>query len=237
MIAGTHPQPGLVDDYLARLNLEGNRGVWRENHPKLDYIFRKAARYLRPGAHVAEFGIGDAHMLRRLAAAGMCCTGLDISGYLVEYHRSHQDPAFHFMVADIAEPDGHQLEPQDAVFCLDVLEHIAEVEYRQAIRNLHRLLRPGGVLVGTVPFDEVLERSCAQCPACGHAFHTIGHKQSFDLEKLESSLRSMFSIRELGMVNAPLGKLRWLRTAAKWLRYRCHGLTRGDTCYFIAERI
>lgn len=40
----------------------------------------------------------------------------------------------------------------DAVVCLDVLEHIEAVD--RALAEIARVLRPGGVLVATMPFDE-----------------------------------------------------------------------------------
>jgi SAM-dependent methyltransferase len=38
----------------------------------------------------------------------------------------------------------------DAVLCTQVLEHVAEP--RNALREFHRVLRPGGLLIATVPF-------------------------------------------------------------------------------------
>jgi SAM-dependent methyltransferase len=50
-------------------------------------------------------------------------------------------------VTDVALPD----DTFDAILCLHVLEHV--VEDRRAMRELHRILRPGGWLIVMVPLD------------------------------------------------------------------------------------
>lgn len=50
-------------------------------------------------------------------------------------------------ILDIPEPDG----AFDAVMCIEVLEHVPEPI--AALRELTRLLRPGGILIVTAPFS------------------------------------------------------------------------------------
>jgi len=226
------------EDYLAKLNLEGKRTVWEGNHPKIDFIFKKTRQRLKPGMKVAEFGVGDGHLLRRLAEAKMYCTGLDISSYLVDYHSRRMQQTgcgVRFLQADIADPAGFDLETHDAVFCLDVLEHISEDEYRRAVENLGRLLRPGGLLIGTFPYRENLDESMVRCPQCGHDFHRVGHRQTFDPQKLADSLSSRFVLRELGSLKE---RKLWGLWRQRFRRLFNRPLYRsGDTCYFIAERV
>ena len=53
------------------------------------------------------------------------------------------------IVADLASGDGIPGETFDCVICTQTLQLVYDV--RSAIRTLHRILRPGGVLLATVP--------------------------------------------------------------------------------------
>jgi len=59
-----------------------------------------------------------------------------------------EDPNIQFDTGDITKLDFPD-EFFDAVICVDVLEHVDEPE--QAVRELRRVLKPGGQLVVTVP--------------------------------------------------------------------------------------
>ncbi len=228
----------LAEDHLARLNLVGKRNVWKNNHPKIAAIVRHASKYLRSCNSVAEFGVGDAYLMRRMVGMGKQYTGLDISSFAVDYHnkqaRVHDFPAT-FKVQDIADPDGYGLPKQDAVFCLDILEHISEPQYRQSLTNIHTLLVDGGYFLGTVPYNENLQKSMVQCPECGHTFHRIGHQQSFDLDKLRASLGGKFAIVKLGVLRGR-SKLDWMLRMKKVFLYPLRRYAPGDTIYFIAQK-
>src|SRR5690606_22817138 len=50
-------------------------------------------------------------------------------------------------ILDIPLADGSL----DLVLCLDVIEHIPLADHRRAVWELHRVLRPGGVMLATIP--------------------------------------------------------------------------------------
>jgi hypothetical protein len=54
---------GMIEDYLAKLNIEGGRKAWLANHPKIEYVFAKSKKYLKPKMSVCEIGIGDGHLI------------------------------------------------------------------------------------------------------------------------------------------------------------------------------
>jgi SAM-dependent methyltransferase len=64
------------------------------------------------------------------------------------WHALRFGPAPH---GDVLEA-GFAAAALDLVLCLDVLEHVDDVD--RALSELARVLRPGGALVATVPFDE-----------------------------------------------------------------------------------
>jgi SAM-dependent methyltransferase len=72
--------------------------------------------------------------------------------------RSVFDPSTEFVQSDVVPEFGHEIvdvrtmtfeEAFDVILCLYVLEHVFELE--DAVRSMHRALRPGGTVVIAVP--------------------------------------------------------------------------------------
>lgn len=80
----------------------------------------------------------------------------------------------------------------DAVVLSEVLEHLAPEEARRGLCEIDRVLKPGGMLVGTVPADETLSDNFVVCPCCGETFHRWGHLQSFSSDQLKRLLEERF---------------------------------------------
>ncbi|MCB2200265.1 class I SAM-dependent methyltransferase [bacterium] len=227
-----------LEDYIGRMNLEGGRGIYRGNRPKIDHIIQQVRPFMHPGMKVAEFGLGEGYLIRRMFDSHMEVTGLDLSGYLIERLgelTKQEGRSISFIQADIADTKGYTIEGQDAFFCLDILEHISEEEYAQALKNIHAALKPGGLFIGTVPNEENLAKSMVSCPNCGHEFHRIGHKQRFDKTKLVASLQQHFTVRKVGLV-APLHKSDIGRRLKKLARHPFKRFAPGDTLYFVAVK-
>jgi SAM-dependent methyltransferase len=69
-----------------------------------------------------------------------------------------------------------------AVVISEVLEHLTAAEAAAVVADAARVLKPGGILVGTVPARERLEDQQVMCPHCRTSFHRWGHQQSFGQE-------------------------------------------------------
>jgi SAM-dependent methyltransferase len=117
-----------------------DRQAWR--HPGEEHMrFRKAAKLarVRPGARVLDIGCRDGG-LRHYLPADATYQGIDIT------------PEFagpDILIRDISQgipfPDG----AFDHAFCIEVLEHVP-APYA-TLSELHRVLKPDGVLVISVP--------------------------------------------------------------------------------------
>jgi putative peptidoglycan lipid II flippase len=90
-------------------------------------------------------------------------------------------------------PDAHV----DAVILSEVLEHLDEQIIALAVPEIARVLRPGGLLLVTVPAEEVLEEQRVVCPSCSHRFHRWGHVQSFDEHRLRAVLAPAFRVEQV----------------------------------------
>jgi ubiquinone/menaquinone biosynthesis C-methylase UbiE len=87
-------------------------------------------------------------------------------------------------------PDKHF----DVVVMSEVLEHLDDQVRNETLAEVHRVLRPGGRFMGTVPARERLEESEVVCPNCEHHFHRWGHQAAFDVASLTRLLEQMFSV-------------------------------------------
>ncbi|MGH2361923.1 MAG: class I SAM-dependent methyltransferase, partial [bacterium] len=94
---------------------------------------------------VLDFGGGNGDFSRALARRGVDVTYLDVSGDAAEYLRWR---AAREGLAVKVVHDANALEgPYDVVFCLDVVEHLADLP--PVFERFKQLLRPGGRLLAT----------------------------------------------------------------------------------------
>jgi SAM-dependent methyltransferase len=80
----------------------------------------------------------------------------------------------------------------DVVIMSEVLEHLSDEVLQKTIVECHRVVRPGGKFIGTVPADEKLLENRVVCPDCGKLFHRWGHLQEFSYERLNNLLSQVF---------------------------------------------
>jgi len=230
-----------LEDYLARLNVEGRRNTWLKNRRKIDFILRKTKKYLSKAKTACEIGVGDGYLLRRLSGMGLKVTGVDISRYLIEHLAKSFEkelPEITLIHGDIANITLDK-DSFDVVTCLDVLEHIPGDGLEAAIKNLKGCIVNGGVLIGTLPVGENLENNMVICPKCRHTFHRIGHYHSFDdLVQVRGLFEPDFQIVKIGYSPFSLFGLNVLNYLAYWLyRLLCQltGVKRPNTVYFVAK--
>jgi ubiquinone biosynthesis O-methyltransferase len=97
------------------------------------------------GAEVLDLGCGGGFMAEALALRGAHVTGIDPASKAIAAAHAHakaQGLAIRYLAAggeELPIPDGSM----DAVICVDVLEHVSDVD--RVLREIHRVLKPGGV--------------------------------------------------------------------------------------------
>lgn len=119
---------------------------------RADFFVRKILPLLPPGGHWLDAGCGSGTFTRMLAQENRTVLGVDASIAMVEEGRRLAEPlggraAFEPVatVERLPFPDASF----DGVICLSVLEYLAQPQ--AALNDLARVLRPGGVLVVSVP--------------------------------------------------------------------------------------
>lgn len=125
-----------------------NRWLYRVRHRTFHRALRET--HIDPrGATVLDVGPGVGFYTQRWLRAGASVTGVDIADSAVRRLRLRL-PDARFEQLDISEPDPDLPGGYDVVDAFDVLFHIVDDDrYRQAIANIHALLRDGGYFLFT----------------------------------------------------------------------------------------
>lgn len=77
----------------------------------------------------------------------------------------------------------------DTVFCTEVIEHLNNEDIEKGINEIYRVLKSGGNLILTTPYNENLKNGELICPKCNFKFHLWQHLQSFDIKKVKEILK------------------------------------------------
>jgi ubiquinone/menaquinone biosynthesis C-methylase UbiE len=138
------PNPGFRRDRLQRLSEMERWHFWFAGRREL--VRCLVHRHLDPGRRLLDVGCGTGWQLESMLREGHRAVGLDLrpEGLAAMRDASRE--------VDLVQGRATQLPLRsasfDAVLLLDVLEH---VEDRAALREVHRVLREGGVALLSVP--------------------------------------------------------------------------------------
>lgn len=124
--------------------------VLRESFLRNDLRWKEMQKRLAPGASVLDAGSGLGDWVRFLHARGYKAQGVDYSEAMCARLRA-EAPEVPWTVADIRAipvPDASL----DAVISWGVMRHEEEGP-DAALREFHRIVRPGGLIFVTVPLD------------------------------------------------------------------------------------
>ena len=174
---------------------------------RLNFLFREArGKYARPGGRVLNVGVGNGWLEKICAERGWETHSLDPSETAVKKLAPWGVTGRPGYISDIPYPDNFF----DTVFCTEVIEHLALEQLERGLREIARVLRDSGVLIGTVPFNENLSENRTVCPHCGTVFNSEGHLQAFDVASLSGLFPNDLKIertRIMYFVNWP--QLNW----------------------------
>lgn len=159
------------------------------SRPRLDALLRLAERHA-PGRSLLNIGCGDGYLERSAHHMGWSVVSVDPDGSSIEKLRSVGIDARCGLIQSLPVTS----ESIDVVICTEVLEHIPPEFLNSGLTEMSRVLGPKGVLIGTVPYREVLIDNEVFCPHCENVFHRWGHQQAFDEAKIISLLHPHFKV-------------------------------------------
>jgi SAM-dependent methyltransferase len=146
-------QKDYYEDYwtTGHARYSGDRQGYAAN---LRHWMRAQLRNVSGDAAILEVGCGDGSFTRNLAEHSSRVTALDISASQIERNaRAHPD--IRFVQHDVAQPFPFESGAFDVIWCSEVLEHLFDPGF--AVREMQRVLAPGGRLLVTVPYHGVLK--------------------------------------------------------------------------------
>ena len=158
-------------------NLRGLEAFFHRNRARV--VRRLIARHAVPNEQILDAGCGTGLNLRNLPAGSV---GIDINprniALLKERLPHHQ----------VLEGDIEALPFADGTFgtvlCTEVLEHVPDPA--AALREFRRVVKPGGVLIGSVPARSLIWRLRFLSSTCPHS-------EPFHNEYLPHEVRAMLA--------------------------------------------
>ncbi len=181
-------QSSLVNIWI-HFQGKGKSHGFTGSHGRHAHLIRMIERFsVSESPVVLNVGIGDGNLEREGLRRGWKIVSLDPDEQAVQ---AISAAGAHGEVGSIAlMPFSDQ--SFDFIVASEVLEHLSSDERRHSLRGIYRALKPGGRLLGTVPWEEKLDLSQTVCPQCSHVFHRWGHTTSFDLDSMRSELSVVF---------------------------------------------
>lgn len=161
--------------------------------PRLNYLLKQIGSLSkRAKPAVLNIGVGSGYFERQAMSYGWLIHALDPDGDAVTRLTSEGVTARQGRIENLP----FESATFDFVVASEVLEHLTVEQRAAGIKEIARVLKPGGWFLGTVPYEEDLAAGQVVCPDCGLVFHRWGHFMSFSREDMTRELSPFFkSIR------------------------------------------
>jgi cyclopropane fatty-acyl-phospholipid synthase-like methyltransferase len=137
-----------------------------------------------------DYGCGLGHLFPYFSNSGMNCHGVEFSASSVaEVNKRYKLLKGFFGTVEVKEiPIEYPDNKFDLITFIETIEHLNEYYLPITLNELHRLLKPGGTLLLTTPFNENLSDNHIYCPFCNSEFHRMQHMNSFNVENITELL-------------------------------------------------
>jgi len=191
--------------------------AWRMFRFSLAKEWSLIERYVRREGAILDAGCGFGEWVSFLSRKGYRAEGLDFSDELVKRLRETY-PHLTWTQADVNHLP-YEDETFDGVVSWGVIEH-DEAGPRGALSEFHRVLKPQGTAIVTVPFDSPAQRRSAD-----YLYHQSGQQTFFQyffrVDELAEQVRAAgFEVVEAGVLPNAV-----LQLVSPPLAARLHGLS------------
>jgi ubiquinone/menaquinone biosynthesis C-methylase UbiE len=109
---------------------------------KIDRLLNSCLEKLPPGARVLDVGCGTGEYVRRATELGFLASGIEPAEAMrkVALEKNPSSTILDGIATALPFPD----KTFDLVICIEVLRYLHREDNRQALREMHRVLAPGG---------------------------------------------------------------------------------------------
>jgi 2-polyprenyl-3-methyl-5-hydroxy-6-metoxy-1,4-benzoquinol methylase len=179
-------EPGF--DYLAHYRIDADEfDYFEERSGATEHSERRLREYI--ASHVPsststllDVGCGSAWVAKTLLPKGKTIYSLDASATNPTKALARYPSDKHFGVAADAFALPFADNSFDCIIAAEIIEHVSDPE--KFVHELHRVVKPGGVLIISTPYKEVLKY--ALCIHCNQKTPLNSHLHSFTETKLLS---------------------------------------------------
>ncbi len=183
------------------------------------FMTRAVAARGKSQLRALEIGCGDGYFSGHLIRLGCSVCGVDLSPVAVA-RAAEMYPQGSFRVHDLAQPLPFDADAFDLVWCSEVLEHLfAPLE---TAKEIARVLKPGGVLLVTVPYHGLLKNlGIALFAFERHYDPTYPHIRFYTRKSLKGMIEHAgLHVDEIGSCGSNLGLRDWIVRTNILLRAR-----------------
>lgn len=159
----------------------------------LDADRKMAFRLLQPfaGERVIDCGCGDGEIALHIADAGAQITAMDISTSKIFKLSQKKHNGMDVHCGDLTNMPQEWGQSFDKALCHYVLEHLTIKDAYLAFKEIHRILKPNGKLVLTVPInDNWPHRRLIYRMRTGMPYSMTGHIVSYSMSGIEATINA-----------------------------------------------
>jgi SAM-dependent methyltransferase len=173
-------------------------GVFAASKTRLDFLIGVAEKFTG-GRTLLNIGSGDGYLERTAAQRNWTVISLDPDPKTIQRLKTFGLDARCGVIESVP------VEPRsvDVVICTEVFEHLSMESLESGLDEIRRVLKPDGLLIGTVPYREDLAENQVFCPDCKKCFHRWGHLQSFNESAMHALISRYLHVRKVKPLYLP----------------------------------
>lgn len=153
-----------------------------------DILVDRMSKHLQGKHTVLDYGCGVGYLIPHLLKRNLHVTGLEFSPQSIKIVNNKFASEKNFRGVYELNQLLERQEKFDAIFVVELIEHLDDEVLNKVLVNIKKLLMPDGIVIFTTPHNEDLNLSSVTCPQCEMTFHRWQHVRSWTKQYLQKYL-------------------------------------------------